>query len=218
MLELFAHRYRRGLGLDRARRCWPTRAPSSNAAGSPTRRCDRRDIYDLPLADHSANAIIMHQVLHFLADPQRAIREAARVLARGGRLLIVDFAPHSLEFLREQFAHERLGFAGSLVGQWLADNGLELIERRDLAPEGGEAEGKLTVSVWLAGRPAGQPKARTPADGRSNVEAIAGTKPARRRKPPAGRRRYQRFLRVLPAQDGEDGGDACGPQFGGSSR
>ena len=76
----------------------------------------------------------MHQVLHFLSDPQRAVREAARVLAPGGRLLIVDFAPHELEFLREQFAHERLGFPTQQVGQWLADCGLELVETRELVP------------------------------------------------------------------------------------
>jgi ArsR family transcriptional regulator len=111
------------------------------------------NIYDLPLADQSADAVVMHLVLHFLSDPQRAIREAARVLAPGGRLLIVDFAPHELEFLREQYAHERLGFAGPLVGQWLADFGLELMERRDLAPGGEAQKGKLTVSLWLAGRP-----------------------------------------------------------------
>ena len=70
------------------------------------------NIYDLPLADQSADAVVMHQVLHFLSDPQRAVREAARVLAPGGRLLIVDFAPHELEFLRDEYAHERLGFAG----------------------------------------------------------------------------------------------------------
>ena len=74
------------------------------------------NIYDLPLADQSADAVVMHLVLHFLSDPQRAIREAARVLAPGGRLLIVDFAPHELEFLRDAYAHERLGFAGALIG------------------------------------------------------------------------------------------------------
>ena len=77
----------------------------------------------------------MHQVLHFLSDPQRAVREAARVLAPGGRLLIVDFAPHELEFLREQFAHERLGFSTQQVAQWLADCGLELVESRELVPD-----------------------------------------------------------------------------------
>ena len=74
----------------------------------------------------------MHQVLHFLSDPQRAVREAARVLAPGGRLLIVDFAPHELEFLREQYAHERLGFADPQVAPMVGRCGLELVETREL--------------------------------------------------------------------------------------
>jgi len=123
------------------------------------------DIYDLSLRDQSASALVMHQVLHFLSDPQRAVREAARVLAPGGRLLIVDFAPHEIEFLREQFAHERLGFARDQVAGWLAECGLELIDTRDLVPgEGGAA--KLTVSMWLAGRPSSAPDAARSADER----------------------------------------------------
>ena len=109
------------------------------------------DIYDLPLADQTVGAAVMHQVLHFLRDPQRAVREAARVLAPGGQLLIVDFAPHDLEFLREEFAHERLGFSNQQVSQWLADCGLALLETRELAPDHTGAA-NLTVSVWLARR------------------------------------------------------------------
>ena len=75
------------------------------------------------------------------------------MLAPGGRLLIVDFAPHELEFLREQFAHERLGFATQQVAQWLADCGLELVETRELAPPSDAGTAKLTVSLWLARRP-----------------------------------------------------------------
>ena len=71
----------------------------------------------------------MHQVLHFLSDPALAIREAARVLAPGGRLLIVDFAPHELEFLRVQEAHERLGFSHDQIIGWLKDAGLESMSR-----------------------------------------------------------------------------------------
>ena len=59
-----------------------------------------------------------------------------------------------MEFLREQFAHERLGFTGAQVRQWLADCGLEVLETRELAPPGDAADGKLTVSLWLAARPA----------------------------------------------------------------
>jgi ubiquinone/menaquinone biosynthesis C-methylase UbiE len=153
MLELLRDRYRRGLGIDLS----PAMLAYARAKLERTElrhaQVRQGDIYDLPLADKAADAAVMHQVLHFLSDPQRAVREATRVLAPGGRLLIVDFAPHELEFLREQFAHERLGLAGPLVEQWLADSGLQIMERRDLKPEGDGAGAKLTVSVWLAGRP-----------------------------------------------------------------
>ena len=58
-----------------------------------------------------ADIVILHQVLHFLVEPEKACRKAARLLRPGGQMLVVDFAPHNLDFLREEFAHERLGFA-----------------------------------------------------------------------------------------------------------
>ncbi|MBS0243085.1 MAG: ArsR family transcriptional regulator, partial [Proteobacteria bacterium] len=73
----------------------------------------------------------------------------------GGRLVIVDFAPHAMEFLRETFAHERLGFAGALVEQWLAEAGLLTAPTQNLAPAEPGNEDKLTVTVWTASRPAG---------------------------------------------------------------
>src|SRR5215510_8059448 len=152
MLELLRERYRRGLGIDLS----PAMLAYARAKleRSETSRAHVRqgDIYDLPLADQTVGAAVMHQVLHFLSDPQRAVREAARVLTPGGQLLIVDFAPHDLEFLREEFAHERLGFSNQQVAQWLADSGLELVETRELAPEDG-GTANLTVKVWLARRP-----------------------------------------------------------------
>jgi ubiquinone/menaquinone biosynthesis C-methylase UbiE len=157
MLELLRERYRRGLGIDLS----PAMLAYARAKLERTElrhaQVRQGDIYDLPLPDQGANAAVMHQVLHFLSDPQRAVREAARVLAPGGRLLIVDFAPHELEYLREQYAHERLGLAGPQVEQWLADSGLEIIGRRDLKPDGTSPDAKLTVSVWVAGRPPKEP-------------------------------------------------------------
>jgi ArsR family transcriptional regulator len=95
----------------------------------------------------------MHQILHFLSDPSLAIREAARVLAPGGKLLIVDFAPHELEFLRTEEAHERLGFSHDQISGWLKDAGLVPRMVRNLTRKPGGSEDILTVTLWLAERP-----------------------------------------------------------------
>jgi len=151
-LELFSDIYDRGVGIDVNQSMLAYARAKLRREGLGHAQVRQGDIYHLSFADGVADAIVMHQVLHFLSDPARAIREAARVLAPGGRLLIVEFAPHELEFLREQFAHERLGFSAAQVGQWLADAGLTLVHHRDLAPPAGRGAGKLTVSLWLATR------------------------------------------------------------------
>jgi len=155
MLELFRDRYQRGLGIDLSPAMLAYARAKLEGAGLSSAQVRQGDIYDLSLADDSADVVLMHQVLHFLSDPQHAVREAARVLAPGGLLLIVDFAPHELEFLREQFAHERLGIADAQIVQWLADSGLQLLQRRDLAPGGQGGAERLTVSMWLAARSGG---------------------------------------------------------------
>ena len=92
--------------------------------------------------------VVIHQVLHYLDDPARAIREAARLVAPGGRVLVVDFAPHSLEFLREAQAHRRLGFAAGQVAGWLERRGSTARSRARLAPPR-KGDDQLTVSLWL---------------------------------------------------------------------
>ena len=149
MLELFGPQIERGLGLDLSLEMLAiARARLERAK---LRHCSVRqgDIYDLALPRDSFDAVIIHQVLHFLDDGARAIREAARVLRPGGRLLVVDFAPHQLEFLREQYAHRRLGFPAETVSQWLAAAQLDVTLHRSLPPETGSA-GKIAVLLWLA--------------------------------------------------------------------
>jgi ArsR family transcriptional regulator len=77
------------------------------------------------------------------------VREAARLVGEGGRLLIVDFAPHQLEFLREQHQHRRLGFSDQEIGRWVEATGLSGLETISLPPA---REPGLTVKVWTARR------------------------------------------------------------------
>jgi ArsR family transcriptional regulator len=102
----------------------------------------------LPLNDRTADTVIIHQVLHYLDEPALAIREAARLLRPSGRLVIVDFASHALEFLREEHAHMRLGFSDRQISEWFSEAGLDLEEAQDFEPRSGVQAG-LTVKLWL---------------------------------------------------------------------
>jgi ubiquinone/menaquinone biosynthesis C-methylase UbiE len=148
MLELFGPRIARGLGLDLSLDMLALARAHLDRAG--LRHCSVRqaDIYDLALPKDSFDVVVIHQVLHFLDDGARAIHEATRVLRPGGRLLVVDFAPHDLEFLREEHTHRRLGFASETVAQWMKAAGLDVVLQESLVPEP-TSEGKITVSLWL---------------------------------------------------------------------
>ena len=153
ILDLFAGRYDRGLGFDLNQSMLAYAESKLSAAGHRNTEVRHGDLYDLTLQDGVADAVVMHQVLHFLAEPGAAISEAARILAPGGKLLIVDFAPHDLEFLRVEHAHKRLGLAAEHVAQWTAAAGLNLTRSELLARDGGSDQPALTVSLWVAERP-----------------------------------------------------------------
>lgn len=153
MLELLSDRYESAIGFDINHTMLAYARSKLEEAGIGNASVRHGDLYEVALPDGTADAVVMHQVLHFLTEPAAAIQEAARILAPGGRLIIVDFAPHAMDFLRETFAHERLGFASSQMEQWLAEAGLDLADERDLVPATRGEEGKLTVSVWTAVRP-----------------------------------------------------------------
>lgn len=170
ILELLADRYQRGIGFDLNNAMLAYARSNLSRANLSRIQVRHGDIYALSLPDGVADAVVMHQVLHFLSDPVPAIREAARVLAPGGRLLIVDFAPHDLEFLREEHAHDRLGFPPEQVEGWLRDAGLKPALQRDLAPGADAGPQALTVSLWLAERPAEAATQKNPARTRALEE------------------------------------------------
>lgn len=150
MLELFAPQADSAIGIDRSSEMLRLARAKLSERGLTHAELRQADFYALPMPGESADAVILHHVLHFAQQPESAIGEAARVLESGGRLLIVDFAPHNREDLRTSDAHARLGFSDEQMLAWFGAAKLAPVKVETL---GG---GELTVKLWLA-RKAGEP-------------------------------------------------------------
>ncbi len=147
LLEVLGPRVHSALGVDLSLEMLAVARVNLERAG--LRHCSirRADMYQLPLPGASFDAVVIHQVLHYADRPAQAVAEAARVLRPGGTMVIVDFAPHELEYLRADHAHRRLGFAPAEITDWCRDAGLLPEPVIDLPGD------PLTVSLWVARRP-----------------------------------------------------------------
>jgi ubiquinone/menaquinone biosynthesis C-methylase UbiE len=163
MLEILGPYVGHALGIDQSREMLAVARVNLERAGLANGTVRLGDMYQLPLPDACFDAIVVHQVLHYAERPADAIAEAARVLRPEGVLIVVDFAPHALEFLREEQAHRRLGFADGEVADWCRAAGLDPAPARHLPGD------PLTVAIWTAYR-------RDPA-----AQAQIGRRSARRR-------------------------------------
>lgn len=144
MLELLKDHYRRGIGIDASREMIAVARAKLAASAIGHAQIRLGDIADLD-ASTGADVIIIHQVLHYFDDPGRMLLQARRALKPGGEMLIVDFAPHELEFLRTHHAHRRLGLSESQMAGWAKSAGLAVADLKTFPPA--DAEG-LTVCLW----------------------------------------------------------------------
>lgn len=149
ILELLSDRIDHGLGIDLS-------VAMLNFARSKLQKVEncfvqQADLFHLPLGDASQDLVTVHQVLHYLTDPQSALIEASRVLRPKGILAVIDFAPHDCEFLREKHAHRRLGFSDTEIQKWLESDGLSCTDIRTLPPANDSSNNQsLTVKIWIA--------------------------------------------------------------------
>ncbi|ADL01627.1 ArsR/SmtB family transcription factor [Brevundimonas subvibrioides] len=150
MLTLLGSKARMSIGLDLSQNMLNIARANVVKAGLDKVELRHGDIFATRLPNQSADLVLVHQVLHYLVDPAAAVAEAARLVSPGGKLLIVDFAPHDLEQLRDEHQHRRLGFADEEIGRWLAEAGLDASASIALPPD----TAGLTVTIWTATRPA----------------------------------------------------------------
>lgn len=145
MLELLKDNYRRGIGIDASREMIAIARAKLTAANISHAQVRLGDIADLDGSAVRADVIVIHQVLHYFDDPGRAVAQARRALRPGGELLIVDFAPHDLEFLRAEHAHRRLGLSEVQMAGWARTAGLTVASLHTFPST---TSGGLTVCLW----------------------------------------------------------------------
>jgi DNA-binding transcriptional ArsR family regulator/2-polyprenyl-3-methyl-5-hydroxy-6-metoxy-1,4-benzoquinol methylase len=146
MLELLGGQAEGAIGVDRSPEMLRLARAKLAEAGLEQVELRQGDMYAVSLPDGAADTVVLHQVLHYAQQPEAALAEAARLIAPGGRLLVVDFSPHEREDLRSRHAHARLGFSDAQMAAWFSAAGLTNVGSQAL--EGGE----LTVKLWLGAR------------------------------------------------------------------
>ncbi len=151
MITLLASLCRRAIGIDPSREMLAIARSRLEEAGIANAQLRQASVFDLPVGKASVDLVTIHQVLHYLDQPARAVKAVAAALRPEGRMVIIDFQSHDLEFLRSEYAHLRLGFSDRQMTDWLHGEGLSVTHRRTIAP--GHREQGLTVHIWLAEKP-----------------------------------------------------------------
>ncbi|WP_027371615.1 ArsR/SmtB family transcription factor [Desulfovermiculus halophilus] len=103
------------------------------------------ELEHVPLGDETADTAVVSMTLHALSVPAVGIREAGRVLKKGGRLVVVDFDKHDNPEIRDRFGGPWMGLATAEVRQWLEDAGFNLQRTEQIAVKHG-----LCINMFVA--------------------------------------------------------------------
>ena len=149
LLELLAPRIQSGLGVDASRAMLALARARLAKPGLGHLAVRQADMYRLPLAG-GYDLVVLQMVLHYAEDPAAVLAEAARVLAPGGRLIVVDLAAHDRAGLADRLAHRGPGFSDDAMAGLLRAPGL-------LPAPPVAVPGPLQVRLWPALMPAAMP-------------------------------------------------------------
>jgi ubiquinone/menaquinone biosynthesis C-methylase UbiE len=145
ILELLSTRVHRGVGIDLSTGMLNVARSNIERSGFVNIHVRQGDMYRLPIEDATIDLAVLHMVLHYSDDPEAVLREARRVLRPGGRLLIVDLAAHTVESLRTEHNHHRLGFSDPEIERYCSAAGLSEMARVEQLP--GDP---ISVRFWHA--------------------------------------------------------------------
>jgi ArsR family transcriptional regulator len=84
------------------------------------------DMQALPFRDASFDHAVLFNVLVHAASPAKAVAEAARVLRKGGALVVVTLDAHDQEDVAQAWGHVHRGFSPAALKKLLGSKGLDV--------------------------------------------------------------------------------------------
>ncbi len=153
MLELLHQNYEYGTGIDSSREMIGVARAKLSSSGINNAQVrlgnilSLGDILSFEAGGQKEDLIILHQVLHYFDDPGQVLLKVAEILQKDGRILLVDFAPHELEYLRQNDAHRRLGLSKGQMEIWAKAAGLKVDVFEKF--ENQKQQQGLVVCLWM---------------------------------------------------------------------
>ena len=103
------------------------------------------ELENLPMRDQEVDAAVMSMVLYHIVEPEKSIREVARVLKEKGRFVLADFRRHNHEGIKDLIGGSWMGFKKEQIEEWLTDNGLALQDYTEF-----KVEKNLVITLYIA--------------------------------------------------------------------
>ena len=133
--QLLARRAKKVIAVDNSPKMVAFGRAEAKKKGIPNLEYRLGDLADPPIPPRSVDFVVLSQALHHAANPQQALVAAARLLRKGGRLIVLDLNQHQFDQSRELYGDHWLGFSEADLREWLKAAGLQQVEVQLLTPE-----------------------------------------------------------------------------------
>jgi SAM-dependent methyltransferase len=133
--QLLARRAEKVIAVDNSPKMVAFGRAEAKKKGIPNLEYRVGDLSDPPIPAKSVDIVILSQALHHVPNPQQALSAAAKLLRKGGRLIVLDLNQHHFDQARELYGDYWLGFSEADLREWLNAAGLQQVDVQLLTPE-----------------------------------------------------------------------------------
>jgi ArsR family transcriptional regulator len=149
--QLLARRAERVIAVDNSPKMVAFGRAEAKKKGIPNLEYRLGDLEAPPIPARSVDVVILSQALHHAANPAQALAAGAKLLRKGGRLVVLDLNRHHFDPARELYGDHWLGFGEADLREWMLAAGLREVEVQLLAPEGEPPHFQPALASGVAG-------------------------------------------------------------------